>query len=85
MADLIGGLPILRPFFRCSETGWPRLVARHNSAPALLTRASQLGTLNALFSNMSKQYNKVIKRKRRAAYLKRKKIAGQKTTKTAKK
>jgi hypothetical protein len=37
------------------------------------------------FSNMSKQYNKVIKRKRRAAYLKRKKVAAQKTSKSAKK
>lgn len=33
---------------------------------------------------MSKQYNKVIKRKRRAAYLKRKKLATQKTAKAKK-
>jgi hypothetical protein len=32
---------------------------------------------------MSKQYNKEIKRKRRSAYLKRKKAATKKTTKSA--
>ena len=35
--------------------------------------------------HMSKQYNKVIKRKRRNAYLKRKKAAAKKTGKPAKK
>lgn len=34
---------------------------------------------------MGKQYNKSIKKKRRVAYLKRKKAAAKKTTKTAKK
>lgn len=34
---------------------------------------------------MGKQYNKVIKKKRRIAYLKRKKAATKKTVKTAKK
>ena len=53
--------------------------------PSLLTRASRLGTLSALFSNMSKQYNKGIKKKRRIAYLKRKKIAAKKAPKAVKK
>ena len=34
---------------------------------------------------MGKQYNKVIKKKRRIAYLKRKKVAAKKTAKGAKK
>jgi hypothetical protein len=34
---------------------------------------------------MGKQYNKVIKKKRRIAYLKRKKVAAKKTAKSAKK
>ena len=34
---------------------------------------------------MGKQYNKVIKKKRRVAYLKRKKVAAKKTVKTTKK
>ena len=34
---------------------------------------------------MGKQYNKLIKKKRRIAYLKRKKVAAKKTSKSAKK
>jgi len=34
---------------------------------------------------MGKQYNKVIKKKRRIAYLKRKKVAAKKTAKPSKK
>lgn len=54
-----------------------------DSPPCSVARLSPSLTKPQL--TMGKQYNKVIKKKRRIAYLKRKKAATKKTVKTAKK
>jgi hypothetical protein len=61
-------------------------VARAVGKSALLTHVAGFAQSERFLDlHMSKQYNKVIKRKRRNAYLKRKKAAAKKTGKPAKK